>query len=144
LRSFVPPSWLGRRRLAFCPPAVQSIPKATVRPGRIGHDSRNMNLGPRFANLRPRFRLFLALSEGEKLSGAGARPAAQLAPARAAAACPGLSRLPALLRGLMKLLAAQAEFPLGHVHAEDLDLDLVADLDDLLGGLDLVVGQLAD
>src|SRR5207247_841900 len=42
------------------------------------------------------------------------------------------------------VLAAAADLAFGYVDAEDLDLDLVADLDDVLGALDLVVGQLAD
>src|SRR5262249_3152135 len=40
--------------------------------------------------------------------------------------------------------AAQGDLAFADVDTEDLDLDLVADLDDVLGALDLVVGQLAD
>ena len=46
--------------------------------------------------------------------------------------------------GPLGLLARQADLPLAAVDAEDLDLDLVADLDDFLGAVDLVVGQLGD
>src|SRR5262245_15262690 len=38
----------------------------------------------------------------------------------------------------------QSNLPVAGIDAEDLDLDLVADLDHLLGALDLVVGQLRD
>ena len=41
-------------------------------------------------------------------------------------------------------LRRQADLALAAVDAEDLDLDLVADLDDFLGAVDLVVGQLGD
>src|SRR5262249_7538655 len=40
--------------------------------------------------------------------------------------------------------AAQGDLAFADVDAEDLDLDLVADLDDVFRALDLVVGQLAD
>ena len=40
--------------------------------------------------------------------------------------------------------AAQADLALAAVDAQDLDLDLVADFDDLFGVVDLVVGQLRD
>ena len=46
--------------------------------------------------------------------------------------------------GPLGLLAREADLPLGAVDAEDLDLDVVADVDDLLGAVDLVVGQLGD
>ena len=46
--------------------------------------------------------------------------------------------------GPLGLLAREADLALAAVDAEDLDLDLVADLDDLLGAVDLVVGQLGD
>ena len=46
--------------------------------------------------------------------------------------------------GPLGLLAREADLALAAVDAEDLDLDLVADLDDFLGAVDLVVGQLGD
>src|ERR1043166_977558 len=41
-------------------------------------------------------------------------------------------------------LAAQADLALLRIDAQDLHLDLVADLDDVFGALDLAVGQLGD
>ena len=41
-------------------------------------------------------------------------------------------------------LQRQADLPVVGVHAKNLDLDLLADLDDLIGVADLVVGQFAD
>src|SRR5260221_688590 len=46
--------------------------------------------------------------------------------------------------GPTRLLARKADLPLAAVNTEDLDLDLVADVDDFLGAVDLVVGQLRD
>ena len=45
--------------------------------------------------------------------------------------------------GPFDTLPRQADLPLVGVDAQDLHLDLLADLDDVLGILDLVVGQLA-
>src|SRR5205807_4939197 len=44
----------------------------------------------------------------------------------------------------VRLLARQADLALAPVDAEHLHLDVVADLDDLLGAVDLLVGQLRD
>src|SRR4051794_14851658 len=58
----------------------------------------------------------------------------------------GAGAFRALLLGLvlglapLGLLARESDLALAPVDAEDLDLDLVADLDDLLGAVDLVVG----
>ena len=38
----------------------------------------------------------------------------------------------------------QTDLPIGRVHAQDLHLDIVADVDYVLRVLDLVVGQLGD
>ena len=46
--------------------------------------------------------------------------------------------------GPFDALARQADLALVGVDAQDLDLDLVADLDHVFGVLDLVVGQLGD
>ena len=46
--------------------------------------------------------------------------------------------------GPLGLLAREADLPLAAIDTEDLHLDLVADLDDFLGAVDLVVGQLRD
>src|SRR5262249_44404394 len=46
--------------------------------------------------------------------------------------------------GPAQALAAQADLAVGRIDPQHLDLDLVADLDDLLRALDLVVGQLGD
>src|SRR5262249_11550383 len=67
-----------------------------------------------------------------------ARPAAQLARPRTLAL-----HFLRFLR-LAGEPAAESDLAVGGVHTEDLDLDLVAGLDDVLGALDLVVGQLAD
>ena len=63
------------------------------------------------------------------------------AAAAAAASCVGFVLL---VLGPAQTLAAQADLAVVGVDAQDLDLDLVADLDDVLGALDLVVGQLGD
>src|SRR5262249_62169617 len=69
-------------------------------------------------------------------AGPAARPARPAGPRR---------RLRAFrFAGRRRLLAAQADLAVGGVYAQDADLDLVADLDDLLGALDPGVGQLRD
>ena len=62
----------------------------------------------------------------------------------AGAAAPSPSALLVVRLGPVGLLARQADLALAGVDAQDLHLDLVADLDDFLGALDLVVGQLGD
>src|SRR4029079_3752504 len=56
----------------------------------------------------------------------------------------GLFALALAVLGAAGLLAGQADLALAAIDAEDLDLDLVADVDHLFGAVDLVVGQLGD
>src|SRR5262249_34974121 len=97
--------------------------------------------------------LLAALGQVDEVAAAAAGAAAQLALAarrrgrrrRRAARRRRLGGLLLfLLLGPVQALAAEADLAVVDVHAEDLDLQLVADLDDVLGAIDLVVGQLAD
>ena len=94
-------------------------------------------------------RLFLLIALGhlDQLARAGPRSTAQLSLRRpwSPRQWRPLLRLSSLLvLGPGEALAAQADLAIGRVDAEDLDLDLVADLDHFLRALDLVVGQLGD
>src|SRR5262249_16551494 len=87
------------------------------------------------------FLAFRIPSEGEERACAGARPTAQLPPARVAASCARFRpRFPTLVFTSGDLLAAQAHPPLTLVDAQDFDLDLVANFDHIFGALHLVVG----
>src|SRR5262249_39163203 len=81
----------------------------------------------------------------------GAGKGEQLAAVRAGAAAQPTPRSVGPRRRLLfprrvrpEALAAEADLAVGGVDAQDLDLDLVAHLDDVLRALDLVVGQLGD
>src|SRR5262249_53548546 len=78
----------------------------------------------------------------EQLSRTGPRAAPQLTLRPAGRSRRRFGRLLALLLGPVQPFAAEADLAVARIDAEDLDLDLVADFDDLFGALDLVVGQL--
>src|SRR5579871_5894788 len=83
---------------------------------------------------------------GEQLPAAGAGAAAQLALGRFFLRGRLLAALAflALFASPVQTLPAQTDLAISGIDAEDLDLDLIADLDDILGTLNLVIGQLRD
>src|SRR5438094_717266 len=81
----------------------------------------------------------------EKLSAAGAGTTAQLAlRPRTGSGSLFATFLDGFFGTSVEVFATQPDLALFRLNAQDLDLDLVADLDHLFRALDLVVGQLRD
>src|SRR5262245_4500124 len=93
--------------------------------------------------LRVRGRRFCSPRYGEELARARAGSTAQLTRTTAAGAVPGL-RFRGVALGLGNLPSAESKLPFGSIYTQHLDLDAVANLDDIFRAFHLMVGQLGD